>query len=155
VDRISIARLARRSPGTVEQINVLLPQLKPAWPPITDDSLDLLLASPTRVYVANDDDRSGVIVGLALLVPHHHLPGLRFHVEDVVVDVAHRGAGIGRALLTAAMADVPDDVLSFDLRSHRSRTAAHRLYGSLGFEPSETTVFRRPAGPICQDPGRG
>jgi ribosomal protein S18 acetylase RimI-like enzyme len=155
VDRIAIARLVERTPRTVEQINRLVPQLKPAWPPITDDRLDVLLASPTRVYVATDDDDEDGIVGLALLVPHHHVPGLRFHVEDVVVDVAHRGAGIGRALLTTAMADAPDEVLSFDLRSHRSRTAAHRLYRSLGFEPSETTVFRRPADPIREDPRGG
>lgn len=53
------------------------------------DGVDLaaVLASPTRVYVAHVGD---TIVGITLLVPHHHLPGLRFHIEDVVVDEKHR-----------------------------------------------------------------
>ena len=41
------------------------------------------------------------------------------------------------------MEDVPGPVRSFDLRSHASRVEAHRLYRSLGFAPSDTTVFRR------------
>jgi ribosomal protein S18 acetylase RimI-like enzyme len=59
------------------------------------------------------------------------------------VDTAYRRRGVARTLITAAMADAPDDVLSFDLRSHRTRRGAHALYADLGFEPSETTVFRR------------
>jgi hypothetical protein len=41
------------------------------------------------------------------------------------------------------MADAPGEVISFDLRSHRTRRAAHDLYQSLGFEASDTTVFRK------------
>jgi GNAT superfamily N-acetyltransferase len=140
MDEVSITRLAAGSAETVEQINALLPQLKPSWEPITAVGLHELLDSPTRVYIAIHDN---VIIGLTLLVPHRHLPGLRLHVEDVVVDAAHRRNGVGRALLTAAMADAPDEVLSFDLRSHRSRVAAHDMYRTLRFEPSDTTVFRR------------
>ncbi|HTH05568.1 MAG TPA: GNAT family N-acetyltransferase, partial [Ilumatobacteraceae bacterium] len=97
------------------------------------------------VYVARC---GGTIVGMAVFVPHRHLPGLRFHVEDVVVDERHRRQGVARALLTAGMRDAPDGVLSFDLRSHRSRDAAHALYLDLGFVPSDTTVFRRVTGEL-------
>jgi ribosomal protein S18 acetylase RimI-like enzyme len=78
-------------------------------------------------------------------VPHRHLPGLRYHIEDVIVDAQFRRRGIARKLLIAAMAEVPSDVLSFDLRSHRIRRPAHDLYMSLGFEVSDTTVFRKVA----------
>lgn len=137
---VVVERLTSASPGILEQINRLTPQLKPTWKPITPEGLDAVLASPTRIYVARIDD---VIVGIVLVVPHRHLPGLRFHIEDVVVDEQHRQRGIARKLLTTAMDDAPSDVLSFDLRSHRIREAAHQMYLSLGFEESGTTVFRR------------
>jgi ribosomal protein S18 acetylase RimI-like enzyme len=139
--QIAVARLTTATPEAVDRINALIPQLKPAWDPVTVAGLAQMIESPTRVYVARCDQS---IVGMALLVPHRHLPGLRYHIEDVVVDTAYRRQGIARTLLTAAMADVADGVLSFDLRSHDTRRAAHALYVGLGFEPSETTVFRRP-----------
>ena len=92
------------------------------------------------MYVARCE---GAVVGITLLVPHRHLPGLRFHVEDVVVDEPFRRLGIARKLISTAMAEAPEDVISFDLRSHTVRRAAHALYLGLGFEASDTTVFRR------------
>jgi len=123
----------------VADLNLLIPQLKPAWSPLTEPQLGLLIASESRVYVARHRDR---IVGLTVMVPHRHLPGLRYHVEDVVIASGYRSLGLGRRLLEFAMADVPGPVMSFDLRSHASRESAHRLYSSLGFCPSDTTVFR-------------
>lgn len=136
---VRIERLTESSPTVLEQINRLTPQLKPSWEPITHDRLAAVLASESLVYVARTVDS---IVGIVLLVPHHHLPGLTMHIEDVVIDEAYRRKGIARQLLVAAMADAPDEVMSFDLRSHRSRPGAHELYLDLGFEPSDTTVFR-------------
>ena len=138
--QIEIARLTESTPEVVDQLNVLIPQLKPAWDPVTVAGLARLIESPTRVYVAR---RDGVAVGVTLLVPHRHLAGLRYHVEDVVVGTEFRREGIARTLIAAAMDDAPDDVISFDLRSHGSRRGAHALYSELGFTPSDTTVFRR------------
>ena len=103
-------------------------------------ALSELIASPSMVFVAQSDE---VAIALAVLVPHRHLPGLRFHVEDVVVDSTFRRRGIARGLLTYAMAAVPRGATSFDLRSHHRRQAAHALYLDLGFTPSDTTVFRK------------
>jgi ribosomal protein S18 acetylase RimI-like enzyme len=149
---IAVARLTECTPDVVEQLNALTPQLKPSWDPITAAQASAVLESPTRVYVARVED---VIVGVVLLVPHRHLPGLRFHVEDVVVDARFRRRGIARKLLTVAMAEAPPDVLSFDLRSHRIRQPAHDLYVSLGFEVSDTTVFRKVAHPGSDPGGQG
>lgn len=137
---VTVERLTAASEASVAEINALLPQLKESWPPITLEDLTDLLSSPTRVYAARVD---GTIVGLTLMVPHRHLRGLRYHVEDVVVSAEHRGGGIARRLLEVAMADAPAETISFDLRSHPTRRVAHRLYLSLGFEASDTTVFRR------------
>ena len=144
----TVERLTECTPEVVSQLNVLIPQLKPSWDPITAVGVTSVLDSPTRVYVAR---AAGVIVGVVLLVPHRHLPGLRYHVEDVIVDARFRRRGIARNLVTVAMDEAPSDVLSFDLRSHRIRRPAHDLYLSLGFEVSDTTVFRKiarlPSGP--------
>ena len=137
---MTIERLLASSPDAVDEINVLLRQLKPAWRAVGLVDLEEVLASPTRVYVARAGEP---IVGLALMVPHRHFGGLRFHVEDVVVDEGHRRRGIATRLLEAAIADAPAETASFDLRSHRVRAAAHGLYDRLGFVPSDTTVFRR------------
>jgi ribosomal protein S18 acetylase RimI-like enzyme len=137
---IQVARLTEATSDVVEQLNVLIPQLKPLWAPVSVTSLAQLIESPTRVYVARCE---GSVVGITLLVPHRHLGGLRFHVEDVVVDTSSRRRGIATRLLATAMADAPEDVISFDLRSHSFRREAHELYVSLGFEASDTTVFRR------------
>jgi ribosomal protein S18 acetylase RimI-like enzyme len=139
-EKIVVGRLTANSARVVQQINVLTTQLKPSWAPITAKGLAAVLASPTRVYVARADD---TIVGIVLLVPHQHLPGLRCHIEDVVVDERYRRRGIARELLTTAMREAPVETISFDLRSHRTREGAHDLYLRLGFEPSGTTVFRR------------
>jgi len=141
---VVVERLTEASDAAVADINALLPQIKPAWNAITFETLTDVLSSPTRVYVAR---LRGTIVGLTLMVPHRHFAGLRHHVEDVVVSAQHRRRGIARRLLQAAMADAPPSTISFDLRSHRSRQAAHQLYLGLGFEASDTTVFRRLADP--------
>ena len=141
---VAVARLTECTPDVVAQLNALTHQLKPSWDAITAANMTAVLESPTRVYVARVND---VIVGVVLLVPYRHLPGLTFHVEDVVVDAQFRRRGIARKLLMLAMAEAPPEVLSFDLRSHRIRRPAHGLYASLGFEVSDTTVFRKVARP--------
>lgn len=143
LDGYGIEHLVGVDAAAVADVNALIRQLKPSWAPLTEDGLAALIASASRVYVARHDRR---IVGITVMVPHRHLPGLRYHVEDVVVAGEHRGLGLGRRLLEFAMRDVPGPVMSFDLRSHASRARAHRLYASLGFTPSDTTVFRLDAG---------
>jgi GNAT superfamily N-acetyltransferase len=139
LDGYEIEHLLAVDGAAVADVNVLISQLKPSWEPLTDEGLAELIASESRVYVAR---HGGRIVGLTVMVPHRHVPGLRYHAEDVVIAEEHRGLGLGRRLLEFAMQHVPGRVMSFDLRSHASRTSAHRLYSSLGFRPSDATVFR-------------
>jgi GNAT superfamily N-acetyltransferase len=138
-DGYGVERLTTIEGSTVHDINALIPQLKPAWKPVSEERLVALVKSESRVYVARIGRR---IIGLMIMVPHEHLPGVRYFVEDVVIDADHRGHALARRLLEYAMQDAPASVLSFDLRSHASRTHAHQLYTSLGFRPSDTTVFR-------------
>ena len=70
--------------------------------------------------------------------------GRKAWIEDVVVDAARRGAGIGEALVRealsrAAAAGVPRVMLT----SSAARRAARALYRKVGFEEVETAVFAR------------
>ena len=88
-------------------------------------------------------DPDGTIVGSLTLVVFPIPTGSRAWIEDVVVDEAARGAGVGAALNQAALDHARAlGAKTVDLTSRPSREAANRLYQRLGFEPRETNVYR-------------
>jgi ribosomal protein S18 acetylase RimI-like enzyme len=69
--------------------------------------------------------------------------GWRAWVEDVIVDQAVNGQGIGRRLTEAMLARAEElGCRTVDLTSRPSREAANALYRKVGFEPRETNVYR-------------
>ena len=77
----------------------LLPQLSSATPP-TASELAAIIADGQTFFVACVD---GVIVGCLTLVLYRIPTGLKAWIEDVVVDEAARGSGVGEALNLAAI----------------------------------------------------
>ena len=68
---------------------------------------------------------------------------MRAWIEDVVVDEAARGRGVGEALNRKALELAKESgARTVDLTSRPSREAANRLYKRLGFKPRETNVYR-------------
>jgi ribosomal protein S18 acetylase RimI-like enzyme len=120
----------------------LIPQLSRSNPPPTRERLAEIVDSPaTDLLVAYDDD--GMIVGSLTLALFRIPTGLRAWIEDVVVDEAARGQGVGEALNRAALDRAREaGATTVDLTSRPSREAANRLYQRLGFEPRETNVYR-------------
>lgn len=119
----------------------LLPQLSRSAPPIDRATLDRLVSSAaTTVLLARADGR---IVGTLSLVMFPIPTGLRAWIEDVVVDQAARGQGVGEALITEALrlAEVAG-ARTVDLTSRASREAAGRLYERVGFQSRETRAYR-------------
>jgi ribosomal protein S18 acetylase RimI-like enzyme len=105
-------------------------------------ALDEIVASPaSRLLLARDPD--GRIVGMLTLVLFPIPTGIRAWIEDVVVDQAARGQGVG-ALLTQAALELAADhgARTVDLTSRPGREVANRLYAKLGFELRETNVYR-------------
>jgi ribosomal protein S18 acetylase RimI-like enzyme len=97
--------------------------------------------APNTVLAAKDS--AGRIVGLLTLVVLELATGTEARVEDVVVDEAARGTGVGRGLVVAALeAAAAFGARYVDLTSAPRRVAARGLYRSLGFESRETGVFR-------------
>jgi ribosomal protein S18 acetylase RimI-like enzyme len=130
------------TPAMVEAVHRLVPQLSRSSPPPTEAELGEIVASPaTDLFLALADD--GTIVGVSTLATFRIPTGLRAWIEDVVVDEAARGIGIGRTL-TQAMLDRAQDLgcVTVDLTSRPSREAANRLYAKMGFAPRETNIYR-------------
>lgn len=81
----------------------------------------------------------GAIVGsLALLIMDNlaHIGAKSAVVEDVVVDAARHGGGVGTALMRDAMARAERKrCYKLVLSSNMKRTRAHGFYERLGFRP--------------------
>ena len=100
-------------------------------------ALDELENSPGVVLVAAVP--AGV-VGVLQLIVFRHLQaqgGLCAEVESVHVHPDRRGAGIGRALMTAAIEEARRlGCYRVQLTSNNTRIRAHHFYEELGFQPS-------------------
>ncbi|QVI23953.1 GNAT family N-acetyltransferase [Nocardia tengchongensis] len=125
----------------VEAFGRLLPQLSQTAAQLSRETLARLAAAEsTTVLVARSD---GKIVGTLSLVMFPIPSGLRARVEDVVVDDAARGHGIGAALIEEAKTRAgAAGARTLDLTSRASRSAANRLYERLGFQPRDSRVYR-------------
>lgn len=126
----------------VEAYRRLTPQLSSSSPPPGREELEDIVAAPaTDVFVATDD--TGRILGTSTLAVFRIPTGRRAWIEDVVVDEAATGQGIG-GMLTRAMIDRADELgcTTVDLTSRPSREAANRLYQREGFVQRDTNVYR-------------
>ena len=64
-------------------------------------------------------------------------------IEDVVVDVAARGKGLGKDLMLFAIDYVSQkNISTINLTSSPERIAANKLYQKFGFVKRETNVYR-------------
>jgi ribosomal protein S18 acetylase RimI-like enzyme len=129
------------TPELVEAMARLVPQLSSSSPAPTAAELHELVTSPAcDLLVARLD---GGIVGSMTLVMFRIPTALRAWIEDVVVDEAARGHGIGAALNRRAMQIAADrGARTVDLTSRPSRAAANELYRKLGFVQRNTNVYR-------------
>jgi ribosomal protein S18 acetylase RimI-like enzyme len=122
-------------------VNRLIPQLSRSAPPLTAGELRQIVAwDGNHLLIARDGDR---VVGMLTLVTFPIPTGLRAWIEDVVVDEAARGQGVGAALTQAAVRQAGAvGARTVDLTSRPARQAANRLYERLGFELRETNAYR-------------
>lgn len=129
----------------IEAFAALIPQLSKSSPPPDRTGLSQLLSQPgTFVLIARDDADGGRIVGTTTLVTFRIPTGVRAWIEDVVVDGAARGKGVGEALTQAALDAAREaGAKTVDLTSRPSREAANRLYRRAGFEQRDTNVYRK------------
>jgi ribosomal protein S18 acetylase RimI-like enzyme len=105
--------------------------------PMTDDYRDVVRTANVTVAERGDD-----VVGLVVL----RITGEGFLVDNVAVDPAHQGRGVGRALLTHAEAEVRR--AGFDsiyLYTHELMAENLALYARIGYVEYD----RRQHGDAC------
>ena len=119
----------------------LIPQLSKSNPPPTKSELKELIGSEaSTMFIARVDGR---IVGSLTLAMFRIPTGVRAWIEDVVVDDAARGNGVGEGLNRAALDFAKaHGAITVELTSRPSREAANRLYRRIGFVARETNVYR-------------
>jgi ribosomal protein S18 acetylase RimI-like enzyme len=126
----------------VDALARLIPQLSSSSPAPTHEELEAIVAhDASDLLIARDDD--GTILGSMTLVTFPIPTGWRGWIEDVVVDEAARGRGVGEMLNLRAL-DIARarGVKTVDLTSRPSRVAANKLYQKIGFVARETNIYR-------------
>jgi len=143
-DPISISEATAVDDELIAAFELLIPQLSSSNPPPGAEMLQAIVESDASVLlIARDATNGGRIVGSLTLALFLIPTGLRAWIEDVVVDDAARGKGVGRKLNEAALDHARTvGATTVDLTSRPSREAANRLYQRLGFEARETNIYR-------------
>ena len=139
---VSVTEATAVDDALVDAFARLTPQLSRSNPPPTRAELDELVRSEaSHLLVARDGD--GAIVGSLTLVLFRIPTAVRAWIEDVVVDEAARGQGVGEALNREALRMAAENgARTVDLTSRPSREAANRLYQRIGFKQRDTNVYR-------------
>lgn len=139
---VKVEVLSQATSEAIEAFGRLLPQLSASAEPLDAAGLGAIVtAQANTVLVARDADNR--IAGVLTLVMFPIPTALRARIEDVVVDEAARGQGIGEALTREALRLARQaGARNVDLTSRPSRQAAGRLYQRLGFQQRESRVFR-------------
>ncbi len=119
----------------------LIPQLTQNHPPPDAAALQALLAAPGSLLLAARTE-TGEILGLLTLIIYRVPTGVRARIEDVVVDEAARGQGLGAALVQEALRLARlAGANGVALTSNPRRQAANRLYRRLGFRIWQTNLY--------------
>jgi ribosomal protein S18 acetylase RimI-like enzyme len=138
---IGVEVLDEATDEVVEAFGRLLPQLSSSAKRLDAAGIAAVAASPAvTVLLARSDGR---IVGSLSLVMFRIPTGLRAWIEDVVVDEAARGQGVGSVLTKEALrlAEAAG-ARTVDLSTRPSRVAAGRLYEREGFKQRDTRMYR-------------
>ena len=138
---MKVDEITEYSLEVVETLRRLLPQLsKSASPPSEVLTRRIIESNSSRLLFALEND---VVLGMLTIVVYPLPSGVRAWIEDVVVDEAGRGRGVGEALNRHALQLAhAEGARTVDLTSRPSREAANRLYQRIGFAPRDTNIYR-------------
>jgi ribosomal protein S18 acetylase RimI-like enzyme len=138
-----IARVSVVTDELIDAFERLIPQLKLSFPAPSRTEIETLLSSDSSILlIARYPDELAPIAGVLTLIVYRVPTGIHARVEDVVVDQAMRGKGIGEALMRYALnmaREAGADGVA--LSSNPRREAANRLYQRMGFKTWETNLY--------------
>jgi ribosomal protein S18 acetylase RimI-like enzyme len=134
-------QLTTFTPENAEAIRNLTQQIGNNYQLLTDEELKELLSSRnTKIIIAKDADKIiGMITVTLIRIPYRK----KAFLDDVVVDKAYRGHGLGTKLFEKALDIAREEKVAYaEFTSAPHRTAANSLYQKLGFEKKDTNVYR-------------
>ena len=138
---ITITEIQEFNAGDFRAVQRFMEQLSPEAGTLTENAFRAIIASPgSHLFLASEGETPAGMLTVAI---YPSPTGMKAWIEDVVVDSAFRGQGIGRTLVEQAVrfaVSCGADVLM--LTSNPARIAANRLYQALHFERKETNVYR-------------
>jgi len=119
----------------------LIPQLSSDCVlPTEKDLNDIVNSNSVQLFIAEENNE---ILGTLTLVFNKIPTGDKVWIEDVVVDKAARGKGLGKKLIQFAIEyTINKNINKINLTSSPERVAANKLYQKLGFIQRETNVYR-------------
>jgi ribosomal protein S18 acetylase RimI-like enzyme len=141
---VEIIEAVEVTPELVSAFERLIPQLSSSNPAPTETELAAICESEASVLlIAVDREAEDRILGSLTLAWFRIPTGVRAWIEDVVVDEAARGHGVGDLLNRAALDRARElGAKTVDLTSRPSREAANRLYQRIGFIARDTNIYR-------------
>ena len=138
---MNIYKLEKITPNVIQAFKRLIPQLSESCSlPKDKYLLEIINSECTDIFVVEEKNK---IVGTLSLVFNKIPTGNKVWIEDVVVDKAARGRGVGKELILFAKKYVKDkNLTSMNLTSSLEREAANVLYQKLGFFKRKTNVYK-------------
>jgi GNAT superfamily N-acetyltransferase len=140
---MQVEEVAEATPEVYEALARLLPQLNPTLPVPSRERLRALMDDPAvTLLVAREDGR---IVGTTTVIVYTTPFWIKARLDEVVVDESARGKGVGEAIVRASLEVARRKGAQVaELQSGRGpqRSAAHRLYRRIGFQPRDSEVYR-------------
>lgn len=144
VNNMQIEELKKATPEGLADINNLLKDLfhDPAtYAPLVAADFEKIVNDEDVVVIAAQE--GGHIVGIGFLYIVLKPRGHYAYLEDMMVNGAQRGKGIGEAIGRQLIESAKKrGIKTIELTARPSRVAANKLYQKLGFEHKETNVYR-------------
>ena len=141
MENIEIIEPHAHDRAAVDDINRLLEQLTPSPERFTVERLAAISADgASRLWLLRVDGR---VAGMLAMGLYTTPTGRKAWIEDVVVDTAYRGRGLGRMLVGRALAFARECApVTVMLTSRPSREAANALYRAVGFSLKQTNLYK-------------
>jgi len=143
-NNIVIKEVKESSEDLYNAMMELLSQLTTSKLSFSQTDLERIVRSKSSIlFTALDETLNNKTIGILVLVIIDIPTGMLARIEDVVVDKAARGKGIGELITQAAIQKAKElGIKKIDLTSNPKRDAANRLYQRLGFNKRTTNVYR-------------
>ena len=138
---VRVEPVTEATPEVLGALGHLLPQLNSQLPVPTMERLQMIVDDPAvTLLIARDGAK---IVGTTTLIVFTTPFWIKARLDEVVVDEAARGKGVGAALVKASLTVARDKGAQVaELQSRKSREAANRLYQRMGFELRDSNLYR-------------